>query len=92
MKKLIRAICKTTGLKQKQIKGSRRINRETSYAKMLYCQLAYDHYRMMPADLVNYMSCSRENIYYLLSAGRNNLIFDNSYKNLYNNVLIELNL
>lgn len=87
MKKLIRAISKTTGLSQKQIKGNKRINRRVSYAKMLFCQLAYDHYGMMPREIAEHVNYSRENIYYLLSAGKNNLHSDFEYKELYMSIL-----
>ncbi len=83
MKNLLETIAQISGLPTYKIKGKRRYGRNVSQAKMIFCMLAYENYRMMPPHIAIFLECPRENVYYLLQSAKNKLDYDKEFRELY---------
>lgn len=55
------------------IRGKKRHSRQVSYAKMLFCWIAWDKYKIPQCDIARFLGWSRTNVHNLLQVAPQNL-------------------
>ena len=87
MEQLIEQVAGTCGVPVHRIKGQKRYGRQVSYAKMLFCWIAYDSYHIMHREIARFLECPRENVYWLIPVAKNNLEYDKEFRGLYDELV-----
>ncbi|MCC8145439.1 MAG: hypothetical protein LIO93_03150 [Bacteroidales bacterium] len=82
MNRLMDAVSRISRVPVPKIRSRRRSGREVSYAKMIFCYLAYHKLNYLHKEIALFLTCSASSVYYLINSYEDRYSADGQFREI----------